>query len=92
MRLSAMKINHLAHVVADGLYREESIDFAVDKNEVRLRIKTLIMEELQLDDDIDRVARETIDSFSRRIPEGSKEWEVVYNKIYAEEMGKRRRF
>ncbi len=90
MRLSSNKINHLAHVIANGLYKDETVDFSVDKNDVRLRIKALIMEEMKLDDEIDQKARDVIESFSRRVPEGSKEWEILYNKIYNEEMNKRR--
>jgi hypothetical protein len=77
-------------VIVDGLYKDDRIDFTVETNDVRLVIKAVILEELRLDDEVDRVVRQSIASYSRRIPEGSKEWEVVYNKIYAEEMKKRR--
>lgn len=92
MRLSAMKINHLSHVLAQGLYDDDRIDFTVEKNEIRLRIKRLITDELRLDEEVDRIARNTIASYSKRIPEGSKEWEIVYKKIYSEQMKRRRGF
>jgi hypothetical protein len=66
------------------------IDFSVEKNDIRLRIKKIISQELQLEDEIDQFTRNTIASFSRRIPEGSKEWEIVYRRVFSEEMKKRR--
>jgi len=71
-------------------HKDDLIDFSVEKNDIRLRIKKIISQELQLEDEIDQFTRNTIASFSRRIPEGSKEWEIVYRRVFSEEMKKRR--
>jgi hypothetical protein len=91
MRLSAAKINHIAHLVADQLTHEPSLHCLRDKNDIRLRIKIIITDELRLDDDIDRTVRRSLNNLQRTPPEGSKEWEILYAKYYEEEMNRRRR-
>ncbi|MBN1356069.1 DUF507 family protein [bacterium] len=91
MRLSAAKINHIAHLVASDLAEESSVVCLRDKNDIRLRIKIIITDELRLDDEIDRIVRRTLNSLQKSPPEGSKEWEILYSKYYEEEMNRRRR-
>ncbi len=91
MRLSAVKINHISHLIADELENESSVKLLAEKNDVRLKIKVLITKELKLDDIVDEKIRKSISSMSRKIPEGSREWEVLYNKMFEEEMEKLRR-
>jgi uncharacterized protein len=90
MRLSNAKINHLAHQISDLIERDDSIDTLRDKNDIRLRIKIIITDELRLDDELDREVKRTINSLAKIPPEGSKEWEVLYEKYYAEAMNRRR--
>ncbi|MBN2054133.1 DUF507 family protein [bacterium] len=92
MKLSPIKINKISHEIVNGMETDDNFDFIATENDVRLRIKAIIMEELRLDDDIDEGVRDAIDSMSRRIPEGSKEWELLYGRMYNEEMNKRRKF
>ena len=92
MRLSREKINHLSHLILKALWEDENVDFIEEKNKVRLEIVRLITEELKLDDEIDKIVREAIKSYSRKIEEGSQEWEVLYNKKYGEELRKRRNY
>ncbi|MBN1552704.1 DUF507 family protein [bacterium] len=91
MRLSAAKINHIAHLVADLCVNESAISCVRPKNDIRLRVKIIITDELKLNDDIDRNVRRTINSMQKSPPEGSREWEVLYEKYYEEEMNRRRR-
>jgi len=39
----------------------------------------------------DEAARRTIQSLSRKVPEGSREWDVLYRKYVEEEMNRRRK-
>ena len=91
MRLSRAKINHLSHLVINALEKEPQIKLLKEKNDIRLKIKDLIIEDLKLDKEIDQFVRDKINSFARKIPEGSKEWEILYKKYFREESNKRRK-
>lgn len=92
MRLSREKINHISRLIIKELAESDGIEFLREPNEVRLEIVRLITDELRIDDEIDEQVRKTLNSYSRKIVEGSREWEVMYNKLYDEVFNKRRRF
>ena len=66
------------------------LDVFMDTNDIRLRIKLIITDELKVEDEIDRIVRQILRSMSKSPPEGSKEWEVLYERFYQEQMTKRR--
>lgn len=91
MRLRDEKVNHLSHLILNGLLKKD-IAILLDNEIKALReIKRVITQELRIDEEIDDIVRGKLNSYSRRIPEGSPEWEVMYKKLFLEEMGKRRR-
>lgn len=90
MRLSSAKINHLAHLISETIESNPNLDVFRDTNEIRLRIKLIITDELRVEDEIDKIVRQIFRSMSKAPPEGSKEWEVMYERFYKEQMTKRR--
>jgi hypothetical protein len=54
-------------------------------------IKRAITGELQFEDEADTAARRTIQSLSRKVPEGSPEWDVLYRKYRDEELRRRKK-
>ena len=82
MRLSREKINVLSHAVADKLASIDEIEFIEDRNTIRLAVFDLLSQWLKREEAIDTAARKMVSSQSRRIPEGSAEWEVLYRKYY----------
>lgn len=92
MRMSNIKINHLAHQIAGQLLASEAIDYLAEPNAIRLRIKAVLQEEMKLDDEVDTLVRGVLDSLvKKKIHEGSREWEIEYERLYEQEMAKRRR-
>lgn len=91
MRLSEDRISHISHLVLDGIVRGGLAEPAVAEEKVLREIKRTITEELRFDDEADAAARRTIQSLSRRVPEGSPEWEVLYRKYREEELRRRRK-
>ena len=89
LKLSRPKMVHLSHVVVEGLEKHPDVLLIHDRNDVRLRIFDLILEEAKADAEMDATARKKISSMSRPIPEGSEEWEVLYRQYYREEIEKR---
>ncbi|MCK5236866.1 MAG: DUF507 family protein [Deltaproteobacteria bacterium] len=89
MRLSDDRISHLAHLISDGIWKDDLVDFE-DDNAVLQEVKSVITNYLQLEDDADTAAREKIRSLSRDVPEGSREWDVLYRQYFDEELDKKR--
>ena len=91
MLLSEEKISHLAHRILDGLSEELDLAWRVEEGEVLREIKKVILAELRLEEEIDRLVRQRLASYSRPIAEGSPEWEVLYRKSFNEEIRKRKK-
>ena len=88
-RLSDSRISHLAHLVMDGLWREDLADFP---NEARAlaETKNILKEFFNRKDRFDEVVRQKIQSLSRHIPPGSREWDILYRKYLEEEIRKQK--
>jgi hypothetical protein len=91
VRLSEDRISHLSHLILDKLVQDRTVDLVQAEERVLREIKRTISSELQYEDEADTAARRTIQSLSRRIPEGSREWDVLYRKYFEEEMNRRRK-
>ena len=88
MRLTDDKTNHLSHVVVRSLSDCPELDFSVEDNQVRLTIKDALTESLGLFEQLEEKVVGDISSRSRKIVEGSGEWEVEYRRIYEDEINK----
>jgi hypothetical protein len=73
------------------LMQNRNVDAIQAEERVLREIKRTITAELTFDDEADNAARNTIQSLSRRVPEGSREWEVLYQKYREEELRRRRK-
>ncbi|MBE17930.1 MAG: hypothetical protein CMH79_04125 [Nitrospinae bacterium] len=89
MRLSRDKINHITSILVEDLKDNPDVDFIVDEGEVRANVQRSIINELMLDDEIDEEVRRTLSSYSSRLLEGSREWEILYWKHYEQESNRR---
>ncbi|MBI5643901.1 MAG: DUF507 family protein [Deltaproteobacteria bacterium] len=89
MRLSEDRVSHIAHLVADGIWNDDIVDF-IDDDKVLPEIKSVITGYLRIEDDADSAARAKIRSLSRDVPEGSREWDVLYKKYFEEEITRKR--
>jgi hypothetical protein len=91
MMLSEDKISHLSHMLLKGLIEKNLIEIAEEEGKIRAEIKRTIISELKVGEDIDAVVRKKLLSFSKKIAEGSPEWEVLYKKFFKEQEVKRGR-
>ena len=89
MRLSDDRISHIAHLISDGIWNDDLVDF-VDDKKVLDDIKRTITSFMKIEDDADTSARNKIRSLSRDVPEGSREWDILYKKYFEEEISKKR--
>ena len=88
MRFSEDRISHLSHLVLDVLEDEGCIVRGGNAS-VLHDIKRALLGYFSAEDQVDDFVRKKIHSFSRVIPEGSREWDVMYDKLFEEEMRKR---
>ena len=86
MRLTREKINLLSHHITDKLASIDEVEFIEDRNTIRLAVVDILNKWLLKEVEVDKAARQKIESQKRPIPEGSGEWEILYRKYYEEEM------
>jgi hypothetical protein len=89
MSLSRPKINALSHLIVKALQKAETVTFLKAENDVRLQIVKTLTDELKIEEVVDAEVRRKLASYSRRIVEGNREWDVMYQKLYEEETKKR---
>ncbi len=87
MKLSADRISHLSHLIADGLYHADLVDYR-DEAEALRALKETLTAVLSVDDEVDAVVRQTLQKQRKVV--GSREWQILYDKYFREEMAKRR--
>lgn len=88
MKLSRDKVNDLAHKIVTALRKSREFRVRKDPNELRLAIVREMTDLLQLEDRIDRAARQKIRTQKRDIAEGGEEYELLHKRYYAEELKK----
>ena len=91
MRLSREKMMQLSHVAIAYLKEEPMVEFFAEPNDIRADIFKFIENEGKIDEAIDLLVRQKIETQKRGIPEGSEEWDILYRKYFEEEAARRRR-
>jgi len=76
-------------MIIDGVWKNDLADFP---NEARALAETkrVLDEFFGGEDRLDDIVRQKIQSLSRRVAPGSREWDVLYRKYYEEELRKHR--
>lgn len=87
MNLSDDRINHLSHLLIGELKRG-GVQFS-DEIKVLIELKRGIHEFGELLDKFNLQVRQKIASLKRQIPEGSREWDLLYKQYFDEELVKK---
>jgi len=88
MKLSRDKVNDLAHKLVAALRKSREFRVRKDPNELRLSIVREMTDLLQLEERIDKAARQKIRTQKREIAEGGEEYDLLHKRYYAEELKK----
>ena len=88
-RFSESRVSHLAHLIIQELSETNLVEFGDRGKSLRLT-KSYLEQFFSEDDRLDDVVRHKIDSLSRGVQVGSREWEILYRKYTEEEVKKRR--
>lgn len=93
MRLSRERIFYLADRIIAELQATAAVVVKDGDEEARKDVRNEVVrtltDEAKLEESIDQEVRRTLSSYSRPVPEGSREWEVLYNKTRDEVFRKR---
>ncbi|OGR26083.1 MAG: hypothetical protein A2X79_00605 [Desulfuromonadaceae bacterium GWB2_53_15] len=85
MSLSEDRISHLSHEILERLWRDDLAD-VVDEGRALSRIKQSLTNFFSVADEIDAAVQAKL---RNRAP-GSRDWEVLYQKFYQEELVRRK--
>lgn len=88
MRFSEDRVRHISHLILDELEKESCVEPGGRATAVH-EIKKVLFDYFKAEDNVDDIVRDKIRSLSRIVPEGGREWDVLFNKLFNEEMEKR---
>ena len=88
MKLSRDRVNEISHKIVAGMRKSRDFRVRKDPNDLRLALVREMTEILQLEDRIDRTARDKIRTQKRDIPEGGEEFDLLHKRYYSEELKK----
>jgi len=89
VRLTESRISHLSHLVRNALRGAGMADFPDDAAAHR-EAKAVLASYAKAEEEVDAFARDKVSRLSRRVPEGGREWEILYRKYFEEEMARRK--
>jgi hypothetical protein len=92
LKLSRNKVNCLSTLVTQHIEENEDLDYMGDIGNIRFKIFHLIMDELRLFENIEESARDRMRTQKRNVPEGSREWEILFRKFVTEDLCKLTKF
>lgn len=84
MPFSEDRISHLAHEIMEILWRDDLADFT-DEGRALARVKQSLTSFFQVADEIDGIVLAKL----KNRAQGSRDWEVLYQKFYQEELARR---
>src|SRR5947209_9209730 len=88
MKLSRDRVNELSHKIVSGMRKSRDFRVRKDPNELRLAIVREMTDLLQMEERIDKAARDKIRTQKRDIPEGGEEFDILHKRYYSEELKK----
>lgn len=91
MRLSEDRVVDLSCKIVGKILDEELIYSDMDEDELVDFVKKIIWNDLLVEDEIEVEVKKVIGSYSRSIPEGSAEYNAVYQRM-REDIAKRRNY
>jgi len=83
------RYSDLAHKILDELYEEDLINFDVTENRIKNIIYNAIASFIAQSSEIDDAVVAKIKSYKKRYIPGTDEYDILYEKLYKEELQKR---
>lgn len=86
------RYTNISHKLLDMLYEEDSISYTVTDNRITSVIFASISTYIKSFDEIEDIVSSKIDGYKKPLVPGSDEYDIVFQKLYEEELSKRGMF
>ena len=83
------RFNDLAHKILNKLWDEDLINYSVSENKIRNVIYNAIENYFKSFGEIEEAVIDKINHYKRKVVPGSEEYEILFEKLYEEELKKR---
>jgi len=83
------RYNDLAHTILDEIYDSYLIEYSVNENQVKNIIYKSIDSYIKSFEEIEDIVLEKISNYKRKIIPGSEEFNLIFERLYEEELGRR---
>ena len=83
------RYSKVAHFILDELYEEDLIHYDVSENRVKNVIYDAIDNYIKAYSEIEKSVEEKIKGYKRELRPGSEEYDIVFEKLYVEELQRR---
>ncbi|MFN3871016.1 MAG: DUF507 family protein [Aquificaceae bacterium] len=83
------RMNQIVHRIKDMIMEDPEVEIYEEPSVIRNRIREILMEAVKEEEEIDKEVRERIRSYSRKIVEGTPEWNHLYRRIYEDALKRR---
>ena len=83
------RLNQIVNKIMDLIMKDETVEIYEDPPVIRGRIRNIVLDALKVEEEIEKEVRKRIKKYSRDILEGSPEWNILWRRIYEDELKKR---
>jgi hypothetical protein len=83
------KINHLAHLIQQGLNRDADVDMKGNGDALLSAIKRILMIEARQEAEIREEVKKRLSHYKKTVLEGTPEWDILYQRTVSELMKKK---
>ncbi len=83
------RFSDISHKIMDFLYEEDFIHFEVNDNQVKNLIYNAIDTFMKGFDEADTLAYEKIKNYKRKLIPGTEDYDIIFNRLYEEELIKK---
>jgi len=83
------RMNQVANMIRDLIMEDESVEIYEDPPIIRKRVAEILRDAVREEEKIERAVRERIRKYSKNILEGTPEWNLLYKRIYEDELKQR---
>lgn len=90
MILSEDRQTHIAHVIIDGIWNDDLVEYSDEDEAIRVAKRCLI-DYVKHETSLDEAVRHKIATLKKGVFEGSREFDLLYKKYYDEEASKKSR-
>ncbi len=83
------RMNQIANMIRDLIMEDDTVEIYEDPPIIRKRVAEILRDAVREEEEIERRVREKIRQYSRNILEETPEWNLLYRRIYEDELRQR---